>query len=402
MKSLSEIYRIFYLFIYSRRLAKLLIKVSVVIILAFLSESVCFRENVLQKVEQYNLQNSALIYHFNILSVSPGLSTVNIPTGSNILVEFDDNIDMASVTGSTFYVTPAVAGAFSYNAQLKTVIFDPTAALAPTTVYTVYITTGITNVEGETLATDYSWSFTTAGILPEIEVISPLAEILTGATYDFGNAVNPSTKSQVFTIRNSGTSDLIISSSLLSGTNSSEFSISSFPSSPVASGGGTTTITVMFQPAVAVTPPEIKNAILTISNNDADESSFVINLEGTALNSLEPEIQITQGGVIMVSPVSTVDFGTVTPGDTGTISMVMHNIGSANLSVSAFSFGGTNPDLFTTDFGPVIVNISAGTNINFNINFSPVAKVNARAEIVFQNNDTSESNFVLKLKGRAK
>ncbi len=368
--------------------------------MVLISLSYCFREDVLKRVELYNSQNSAFIYHFNILSVSPGVSAINIPTGANILVEFDDNINMATVTGTSFYITPAVAGTFSYNNQLKTVIFDPTVGFTTSTVYTVHLTTGITNDVGETMASDYSWSFTTAAIQCEIDVLSPLAEVLTGDTYDFGNGVNPATKSEIFTIRNSGTANLTISGTTITGVDSSQFSISSFPVSPVAPGGGTTTFTVVFQPSVAVTPPEIKNAILTISNDDSDESLFVINLKGTALNISEPEIQITYGGAVLVSGSTVVDFGTVAVGDTGSITLVMYNIGTANLSVTGVTIGGNNPEFFSTDLFPTSFTVLAGSTKTFNINFTPAGNGNKKADIIFLNNDTDEPSFIVKVKGR--
>jgi len=343
---------------------------------------------------------TAAQYFISVVSVSPADSTTGISITSNITVEFNDNIDILTVDSSSFSVNNggAVAGAYTYDAQSKTVIFNPAADLLPLTLYTVNLTTGIKNVSGESMAVAYTWSFTTAALLlPDIYILppSPLVEIFTGGIYDFGAAVNPGTRSAVFTLGNSGSTNLTISGRTLS--DAVNFSVSAITALPIIPGG-TTTFTVTFQPD---TTPGIKNSVLTISTNDPDELSFIINLTGEGLASASPEIQITNGGVILISPVSTVDFGTMIPGDTGTVTLVMHNIGTADLVVTGAVIGGTNPDLFSTDF-TVPQTLAPGSTLNFNISFSSSEAINAKATISFQNNDLNESPFTIKLKGRVK
>jgi hypothetical protein len=191
------------------------------------------------------------------------------------------------------------------------------------------------------MASDYSWSFTTASLLsPEIYALSPLGvDMLSGTIYDFGNALCSTTKSSTFTIGNSGTDILSISNVTLSDT--TNFATSLTNGSIAA--GGSQTFTVTFQPdTVAGT----KKCSLTVTSNDSDESSFIINLTGLALTTAAPEIEITDTGIILISPDSTVDFGTLTIGDTGTKTIVIHNIGTANLNISGTTIGGTNPTLF--------------------------------------------------------
>jgi hypothetical protein len=93
-----------------------------------------------------------------------------------------------------------------------------------------------------------------------------------------------------------------------------------------------------------------------------------------------------------------VDFGTITIGDTGSKTIVIHNIGSAPLNITGVAMGGTNPDYFSTVYtgGP----IAAGSTANVVIDFSAPVKINAKATITFTNNDADEGSFVVKLKGR--
>ncbi len=383
------------------------IKISGALLIILVTVSYCFRENVLQKVEVYQTDEPAAEetpYYIEILSVTPAPGAVNVSLNSHIDVVFNDNINMSTVDDSTTFTvndgSVDLSGTFVYYAALKNIEFTPSAALTINTLYTVTVTTGIKNLAGESMAADYSWSFTTVAFSqPEIYLLSPLSEIFTGDSYDFGNIIISGTKTETFTIGNYGSSNLDINAGNIT-IAGADFSLSSDPTPVTLGPGGTTTFSVDFTSASA----GVKNAVLTIANNDADESSFVINLTGTVVAASEPEIQITNGGIILVSPVSTVDLGTVAAGDTVSITLIMYNIGSSNLVVPAngVSIGGTNPDLFSTDFGTAMTAIIPGATKSFNVSFSSPSKVNARATITFQNNDTDEAPFTIKLKARVK
>lgn len=362
-----------------------------------LPEFYCFRENVLQKVEVYQseeISSDVNLFYIDVISVFPEINSTEIPTGSNIVVEFNDNIDMATVTPLTFTITPPIAGVFSYDGQMKTVTFNPSGAFLISTTYMVNLTTGIKNVNGEQLAADHSWSFTTAAIQPEIyfNPPSPLVEIMTGGSYDFGSEDISITRSAVFTIGNSGTANLNISSINIV---SADFTISG-PVPGLIAIGATDTVTVNFLPGSA----GIKNTVMTILSDDSDEGSFTVNLTGKGLAVPEPEIQTTYSGIILTSTISVVDFGTVPIGDTGMITLVMHNIGTAGLDVTDVAVVGNNPEFFSSDFMPVPTTIPAGSTKSFNIYFSPTGNGSKKAVFLFQNNDVDEPIFEIQVKGR--
>ena len=144
----------------------------------------CFREDQLQKLQDYNESGDTdLPVYINVLEVTPAVNRINVSVNTNILVQFDDNIDMSTVSISTFSVNGgAVSGTFSYNDQTKTILFDP-ASLAYNNLYTVALNSGIKNLVGDTMESDYSWSFTTvAASQPNIDVYSPLGLLTSGGT----------------------------------------------------------------------------------------------------------------------------------------------------------------------------------------------------------------------------
>ncbi|GEM_PF-1419176 len=113
----------------------------------------------------------------------------------------------------------------------------------------------------------------------EINVKQGTTNIATGGTYNFGNqAFGTSSSAITFTVENEGQESLSVGTLSISGTNASEFAITqvdtTLPHS--VSGGGNTTFTVTFSPTGAGS----KTAQLSLVNDDANESPYIINLTG--------------------------------------------------------------------------------------------------------------------------
>lgn len=370
---------------------------------AVISVSYCFREDVLHEVELYNTVDAVdFQYYIEVISVVPAHGTTGAAVTSVIAVEFNDNIDMATVNSSTFSVTDGVtpvSGEFSYDSQAKTVKFISGTIALPVNLassqgYSVTLTTGILNIAGEPMESGYAWSFATAAAsVPEISVFLPLSEIFSGDVYDFGSVDNLGNRSVVMNIWNYGSGNLDISSI---SSNNAEFVVSVDPSPATLIPGANTSFTLNFTPSTT----GVKTAQVTIGSNDSDENPFIINLHGVSLSSSAAEIQVTNSGTILTTEVSTVDFGTVHIGGTGTVILAIQNIGSSPLTVSGVSFGGNNPELFSTGFTSLTIN--PGLTENLSVSFSAAYKINARAELYIHNNDGDENPFMIKLKGRTK
>lgn len=112
----------------------------------------------------------------------------------------------------------------------------------------------------------------------EINVKFNSTTVLSGGTAWFNSPVSTMTP-EIFTVENLGTvNTLSISSAVLSGPNAADYSVASFPATVGALNNAT--LTVNFTPSAAGT----RSAILTINNNDADESAYIINLNGIGGN----------------------------------------------------------------------------------------------------------------------
>ena len=94
---------------------------------------------------------------------------------------------------------------------------------------------------------------------------------------DFGAVCTTGgTVSKTFTIKNTGTVNLTLTSAILGGTDAAQFSVSSPPSTPIVPGGSTS-FTIVFDPNTS----GVKNATYTIPSNDGTNTPFVVNIKGT-------------------------------------------------------------------------------------------------------------------------
>lgn len=93
---------------------------------------------------------------------------------------------------------------------------------------------------------------------------------------NFGSAdVASGTVSRIYTIYNTGTADLGIQSIGISGDHYGDFSITASPASPIPAGANAN-LTVMFNPSAVGN----RNATISITNSDADESPYTFNIQG--------------------------------------------------------------------------------------------------------------------------
>ena len=100
-------------------------------------------------------------------AVTPLSGATGVATGSNVTATFSEPVSSATVSATTFTLEgpggAAVAGGVTLEGQTAT--FDPSSPLAIETTYTARVTTGVEDLAGNSLASDFTWSFTT--MLPD-------------------------------------------------------------------------------------------------------------------------------------------------------------------------------------------------------------------------------------------
>ena len=97
-----------------------------------------------------------------VQNTDPADGTTDVPIDTTVIANFSEAVDPASVTDTTFTVkntTATITGTIVVNDAAVT--FTPDTPLAWGTVYTATLFTGITDMAGNALETNYQWSFTT-------------------------------------------------------------------------------------------------------------------------------------------------------------------------------------------------------------------------------------------------
>ncbi len=125
----------------------------------------------------------------------------------------------------------------------------------------------------------------------EINVKQGTTTILSGGNSALFNSAVGTPTTVNFTIENQGTiSPLTISSFSLSGAAASDYTVTAPTTPSTVNASSNVALTISFNPSVAGT----RSAVLTINNDDANESAYVINLNGIGGNlATQPASQPT-------------------------------------------------------------------------------------------------------------
>jgi YVTN family beta-propeller protein len=98
----------------------------------------------------------------SVTATVPKSGATDVSPSASIKATFSDTMDSSTITSSTFLLSGGITGTVTYNSTTQTATFKPSTALAKNTTYTATLTTGITNSVGTSLASNYTWSFTTS------------------------------------------------------------------------------------------------------------------------------------------------------------------------------------------------------------------------------------------------
>lgn len=107
-------------------------------------------------------------------TATPAHNSINIALATTVKIRFIENrdIDPSTLTAANMPIKDesdaTVAGTYSYNSSLKEVTFTPSDNLEDNHTYTVTCTTNIKDTSGNSLASQYTWSFKTIIVPPAV------------------------------------------------------------------------------------------------------------------------------------------------------------------------------------------------------------------------------------------
>ena len=129
-----------------------------------------------------------------VTATSPAAGATGVAVAANVTGTFSEAMTASTITANTFTLktgTTTVPAAVSYNSTDKVATLNPSADLAAGSTYTATITGGVAGVKdaaGNPLASDRTWTFTTAAPAPAQTPIAVKAASLNGG---LGAATTP-------------------------------------------------------------------------------------------------------------------------------------------------------------------------------------------------------------------
>lgn len=210
---------------------------------------------------------------------------------------------------------------------------------------------------------------------------------VTPASINFGNVKLGGTSGKTITIKNTGTSDLVISNISITGLNASEFGQTN--NCTTIPKGGSCPITVTFNPTLL--PFGQKSATASISSNDPVKPTVGVKLSG---NASPPKIS--------VSPMS-INFGSVEMDSTSSPKTVtIKNIGASDLVISDVTITGTDASEFSQTNN--CSTVSSGGSCTATAGFAPTLPPGGSktATMSISSNDPKSPTVSVKLSGTAK
>ena len=250
---------------------------------------------------------------------------------------------------------------------------------------------------------------TSYGPAPEMDVVGNALSIVDGDatpsttdSTDFGpRCITGDSKIVTYTINNSGTGNLTLSGSPkvdITGTHASDFTVTMQPTSPVSSGGGSTTFKIEFDPSAT----GLRTAIVTIENDDCNEAPYNFDIQGTGVDR---EINVTGQGMNILdgdtSPQTAddTDFGNVATTVYDVHTFTIENTGTTDLDVSTITMSGTHAADYSISDITLPTTISGGGMETFKVTFTPLAIGLRSATVEIANDDCDESLYNYDVQG---
>lgn len=288
-----------------------------------------------------------------------GTAPLNLSPTPNFTVEPSfPQIEIVEILGAAQYtVTQQPASLVAAgDSTTFTIAFSPDASLD------FFATIGFGSDDLD--ESRYTFEVSGSGVTPEISVegidssliADGEATVATGPGTDFGQvAIEGGQVTRTFTIRNTGNADLILGSDAVSvsGAGAADFIVTQQPASIVGTGGSTT-FDIQFDP----TANGVRNAAVSIANNDLDESPYDFALQGEGLDNVAPSVTLSSVATGPIATTFTLDI---------VFTEVVQNFDVTDLTIvngSVANFAGSGDtysvDITPTANGTLTVDVNAG------------------------------------------
>ena len=327
--------------------------------------------------------------------------------GATLTLNGTPKVSLSGTNAAEFYVKVQPSETIASNDSTS---FD--IRFIPATEGLRTATISISNTDSD--ENPYTFNIRGFGLASEIQVEGNNNEITDGDNTpgatdftDFGSEdILTGSQAQIFTILNTGNADLVLSNPStyvdITGAHAADFSVTAAPTSPIVTNNATS-FTITFDPSVE----GLREATLSIANNDLDEDPYTFSIQGIGLAT--PEVTVLANGESIAdgdsSPIVTdnTDFGSkdiLTSTQENTF--YIKNVGSGNLSLSGdplVVLSGTHAGDFLVSTQPAGSTVAPGDSASFTVTFNPTAVGLRTASLSFANDDDDENPFTFSIQG---
>src|SRR5579885_2863696 len=287
----------------------------------------------------------------NVATGSSSTKQITLSNPSSVAVQISSITATGaglSVNGISFPWTLNPSATVNFN-----VVFAPTSAGS---------VTGSVKVTSNANGSPMTIAVTGTGVQSGLSV-SP-------ASFNFGSVVDGQTKSQTFTLTNTGNTSLTISQLAVSGVGYSVTGLN--PPSNLAAGASTT-----FSAVFAPTTAGSLTGSVTVTST-APNSPATVSLSGTGVASTVN---------ISANPTS-LSFGNVNAGSSSSKTVVLTNSGNSSITISQVTVSAKD----VTESGFTLpITLSAGQTQTMNVQFNPTAAENVAGNITITNSQGSST-----------
>ena len=236
---------------------------------------------------------------------------------------------------------------------------------------------------------------------PEIEILENENPIINGLeNYSIGSQLVGTSKDVVFTLKNTGTADLVFTNNPVITVTGNCFSLKTDAASQTVKAGESEDFCLCFNPLDSIS----YTAAIVIENNDSDENNFNFTVVGTGDALPAPEIIVKIGSDEYISGSDYTFSNVIADGNNGLtgdeITFTIDNTGTADLSISDISITGDDKDDFdlSADFSNPV---AASANMNISLKFDPLTTGTKNAVLNISSNDGDEALYTINLTGEA-
>jgi hypothetical protein len=200
------------------------------------------------------------------------------------------------------------------------------------------------------------------------------ANITSAALQPFATNVGTTSAAQTVTVTNGGNANLTIGALSFTGTDPTQFTVTSNGCNVAIAPGASCNISVDFRPTTA----GAKSATLVLPNHTPN-GDLLVPVSGTGL---APVIGIT-------APAGLTAFTSAVNVTSAPVTVTVTNTGDANLVVSGVAFGGANPTQFvlgTNTCAPLPVTLAPAATCTISVAFRPTTTGPKTATLVLTHN----------------